>query len=107
MFGFSCKDPFAGLAPGTRRGELCTNFLACLTCPNAIIPTDAITLARVLNAREHLRSAAAHIHPARWEAIYAPQLRILDDDLLPRFGMRDRAEAERLRASLPALLPLR
>ena len=32
MFGFSCKDPLSGVAPGTRRGELCTNFLACLTC---------------------------------------------------------------------------
>jgi hypothetical protein len=107
MFGFSCKDPFGGLAPGTRPGELCTNFLACLSCPNAIIPTDAPTLARLLAARDHLRAAAAHIHPARWEAIYAPQLRILDEDLLPRFPARDRAEAERLRASLPPLLPLR
>lgn len=107
MFGFSCKDPFAGLAPGTRAGELCTHFLACLTCPNAIIPTDAPTLARLLDAQEHLRAAAAHIHPARWEAIYAPQLRILEQDLLPRFPVRDRQEAERLRATLPPLLPLR
>ncbi len=73
MFGFSCKDPFSGLAPGTRRGELCTNFLACLTCPNAIIPTNAPTLARLLHARDHLQAATAHIHPARWSAIYAPQ----------------------------------
>ena len=107
MFGFSCKDPFSGVAPGTRRGELCTNFLACLTCPNAIIPTDAPTLARLLNARDHLLAAAAHLHPARWEAIYAPQLRILEQDLLPRFPARDRQEAERLRTTLPPLLPLR
>jgi len=107
MFGFSCKDPFSGLAPGTRRGELCTNFLACLTCPNAIIPTNAATLARLLHAREHLQAATTHIHPARWSAIYAPQLRILDEDLIPRFPAGERPEAERLRTSLPALLPLR
>jgi hypothetical protein len=107
MFGFSCKDPFSGVAPGTRRGELCTNFLACLSCPNAIIPTDAPTLARLLHARDHLLAAAAHLHPARWEAIYAPQLRILEQDLLPRFPARDRQEAERLRTTLPPLLPLR
>jgi hypothetical protein len=107
MFGFSCKDPFSGLAPGTRRGELCTNFLACLTCPNAVIPTNAPTLARLLHARDHLQAATTHIHPARWSAIYAPQLRILDEDLIPRFPARERPEAERLRATLPALLPLR
>jgi hypothetical protein len=107
MFGFSCKDPFSGVAPGTHRGTLCTNFLACLTCPNAIIPTDAPTLARLLHAREHLQASAAHIHPARWAAIYAPQLRILDEDLIPRFPTRERAQAERLRTTLPPLLPLR
>jgi hypothetical protein len=107
MFGFSCKDPLSGLAPGTRAGTLCTNFLACLTCPNAIIPTDTATLARLLHAREHLQAAAVHIHPARWAAIYAPQLRILDEDLLPRFPSRERVAAERLRMSLKPLLPLR
>ncbi|MGH8219468.1 MAG: hypothetical protein ACREUT_13040 [Steroidobacteraceae bacterium] len=107
VFGFSCKDPLAGLAPGTRRGELCTNFLACLTCPNAIIPTDAPTLARLLHARDHLQAAAAHIHPARWTAIYAPQLRILEEDLLPRFPGNARAQADRLRTALAPLLPLR
>jgi len=107
MFGFSCKDPLAGIAPGTRRGELCTNFLACLVCPNAIIPTDVRTLACLLHARDHLACASAHVHPARWAAIYAPQVRIIDEDLLPRFPLGDRPEAERLRATLPPLLPLR
>ncbi|MGH8219354.1 MAG: hypothetical protein ACREUT_12460 [Steroidobacteraceae bacterium] len=107
VFGFSCKDPLAGIAPGTRRGELCTNFLACLTCPNAIIPTNAVTLARLLHARDHLQACAEQIHPARWAAIYAPQLRILEDDLLPRFPARYRHEAEHLRKGLAPLLPLR
>jgi len=107
MFGFSCKDPLSGLAPGTLAGQLCTNFLACLTCPNAIIPTDAPTLARLLHARDHLQAATVHVHPARWAAIYAPQVRILDEDLLPRFPSRERQEAERLRMSLKPLLPLR
>jgi hypothetical protein len=107
MFGFSCKDPFSGVAPGMHRGSLCTNFLACLTCPNAVIPTDAPTLARLLQARDHLQASATHIHPARWAAIYAPQVRILEEDLIPRFPARQRPEAERLRAALSPLLPLR
>jgi len=70
MFGFNCKDPFAGIAPGTRAGELCTNFLGCFTCPNAVITADPASLARLLQARDHLQAASAYVHPARWEVIY-------------------------------------
>ena len=48
---------------------------------------DPATVARLLQARDHLQAAAATLHPARWEALYAPQLRILEDDILvPVFG---------------------
>jgi hypothetical protein len=107
MFGFSCKDPYSGIAPGARRGELCTNFMGCLTCPNAIIPSDPATLARLLQARDHLRAAAAHLHAARWDAINAPQLRILEEDILPRFAGCEQAEAKQLQSGLPPLPELR
>jgi hypothetical protein len=107
MFGFDCKDPFAGVAPGTRRGELCTNFLGCFTCPNAVITADAVSLARLLQARDHLRAATRYLHPARWEAIYAPPLRILEEDILTRFSAKEIAAAEPLRGALPPLLELR
>jgi hypothetical protein len=103
MFGFDCKDAFAGIAPGTRRGELCTNFLGCFTCPNALITADAASLARLLQARDHLRMASGSLHPARWEAIYAPQLRILEEDILTRFSRRELTAAEPLRGALPPL----
>jgi hypothetical protein len=107
MFGFDCKDPFAGIAPGTRRGELCSNFLGCLTCPNAVIGSDSTTLARFLQARDHLRAAAAHLHPARWERLYAPQLRILEEDILTRFSAGEVADAKSLQGDLPPLPDLR
>lgn len=107
MFGFDCKDAFAGIAPGTRRGELCTNFLGCFTCPNAVITTDAASLARLLQARDHINASSGYLHPARWEAIYAPQLRILEEDILTRFSARDLAAAEPLRSTLPPLPQLR
>jgi hypothetical protein len=107
MFGFNCKDAFAGIAPGTRVGELCTHFLGCFTCPNAIITADAASLARLLQARDHLQAASGYLHPARWEAIYAPQLRILVEDILTRFSARDLAAAAPLRATLPLLPELR
>jgi hypothetical protein len=107
MFGFDCMDPFAGTAPGTRPGELCTNFMGCFTCPNAVIPLDPLTLARLLQAREHLHAAAASLHPARWQAIYAAQLRILEEDILARFTSAELEAARPLVAELPGLPDLR
>ena len=107
MFGFDCKDPLAGAAPGTRGGELCTNFMGCFTCPNAVITPEPLTMARLLQARDHLRAAVATLHPARWQAFYAPQLRILEEDILPRFAERELAAAESLLSQLPPLLDLR
>ena len=107
MFGFDCMDPFAGVAPGTHPGELCTHYMGCFTCPNAVIPPDPPTLARLLQARDHLRGAAATLHPARWEAFYAPQLRVLEEDILPRFSAQELAAAAPLVAQLPPLPDLR
>jgi hypothetical protein len=107
MFGFGCTDPFAGIAPGTQRGDLCTHFMGCFTCPNAIITPDPRSVARLLQAGDHLRAAAAALHPARWQAIYAPHLRILEEDILPRFAAGELAAAALLVAQLPPLPELR
>lgn len=107
MFGFDCKDPFAGVAPGTHEGELCTHFLGCFTCPNAVVTAEPASLARLLQARDHLKAASSHLHPARWDVIYEPQLRILEEDILTRFSARELAAAEPLRPALPSLPELR
>jgi len=107
VFGFDCLDPLAGVAPGTRAGELCGNFLGCFTCPNAVIPHDTRTLARLLQARDHLAAAAAHVHPLRWKSIYAPPLRLLEEDILTRFATAEIAQAQQLLPELPSLPPLR
>jgi hypothetical protein len=107
MFGFNCKDPFAGIAPGARAGEVCTHFLGCFTCPNAVITAEPASLARLLQARDHLRLGSTYLHPARWEAIYAPLLRVLEEDILTRFSAHELAEAGPLRSSAPSLPQLR
>ncbi len=107
MFGFDCADPMAGVAPGTHPGQMCTHFMGCFTCPNAIITSDAATVARLLQARDHFRDAQASLHPARWDAFYAPQLRILDEDILPRFDAAAVAAGQALQARLPPLPELR
>jgi hypothetical protein len=64
-------------------------------------------LARLLQARDHLRAASGSLHPARWHAVYAPQLRILEEDILTRFSGRELAAAALLRDTLPPLPELR
>lgn len=107
LFGFNCKDPLAGVAPGTHAGELCHHFLGCFTCPNAVITADPISLARLLEARDHLRSSATYLHPARFDAIYAPLLKILDEDILTRFSASELTAATALCRKLPPIPPLR
>ncbi len=107
MFGFNCRDAFAGIAPGTRRGELCTHFLGCFTCPNAVITAEPNSVARLLQARAHLQAGSAYLHPARWDALYAPQLRILEEDILTRFSERELTAAAPLLGTLPSLPDLR
>lgn len=107
MFGFGCRDPLEGVAPGSVKGQLCGSYLGCFTCPNAVIVGDLRTVARLLQAQDHLRAAAQSVHPARWQAIYAPPLRVLESDILPRFTQAERLQARELVASLPPLPDLR
>jgi hypothetical protein len=107
MFGFDCENPYAGIAPGSRRNELCPNFMGCFTCPNAVITSQPSMLARLLQARDHLRAAVALMHPMRWQAFYAPQLRILEEDILTRFSATELAAAEPLLSQLAPLPDLR
>ena len=103
MFGFDCKDPYSGIAPGSHAGDLCNYFLGCFTCPNAIVTPDPASLARLLKARDHLRSASAYLHPSRFESIYAPQLKILEEDILTRFSARELAAAAAFSSATPTL----
>lgn len=83
--GFTCSDPLAGVAPGQRKGRLCTAWLGCFTCPNAVIPLEADTLARLLRMRDALVQARGRMALDRWGLLYAPKLAILERDVLPRF----------------------
>jgi hypothetical protein len=100
--GFICADPLAGIAPGESKGKLCTAWLGCFTCPNAVIPLEADTLARLIRMREALSEARAGMAPDRWHLFYAPKLEILERDVLPRFSTTVHAAAmERLKATPP------
>src|SRR5262249_52606619 len=100
--GFICADPLGGIAPGQRKGRLCTAWLGCFTCPNAMIPLEADTLARLIRMRDALREARTRLAPDRWQLFYEPKLEILERDVLPRFSAAVHAAArERLKSPAP------
>ena len=105
--GFQCKNPYQGIAPGSKKGKRCPAFTACFTCPNAVLLSDVETLARILQARNHYLDYECRIHPSRWEALYAPQLGIIQREILPRFDPELWKEAERLSKTLHPLPELR
>ena len=105
--GFQCKNPYQGIAPESKKGKRCPAFTACFTCPNAVLLLDVETLARLLQARNHYLDYECRIHPSRWEALYAPQLDIIEREILPRFDPELWKEAERLSKTLHPLPELR
>lgn len=104
--GFVCSDPLSGIAPGQRKGELCTAWLGCFTCPNAVIPLEAETLARLLRVRAALAGARAEMAPDRWRLLYAPKLEIIERDILPEFPADVRTAAEAMMERVPPPPPV-
>jgi hypothetical protein len=54
-----------------------------------------------------LKTAETAIHPARWEEVYAPLLRILELDVLSRFSEKEKNSARELISGLPPPIDLR
>lgn len=104
--GFICSDPLSGIALGQRKGRLCTAWLGCFTCPNAVIPLEADTLARLLLMRDALARAHGRMALDRWRLLYAPKLEILERDVLPRFPAAVHAEANELMGRLTPPPPI-
>lgn len=91
MFGFECRDPYSGMAEGSRRGALCQQFSQCASCAGAIITLDdpKVVARLVATSRElaHLRARAVQEGwQARFLTIYEPTRRIIEEELLPAVG---------------------
>lgn len=104
--GFVCSDPLSGIAPGQRKGRLCTAWLGCFICPNAVIPLEAETLARLLRVRAALAEARPRMALDRWQLLYAPKLEIIERDILPRFNAGLHAAAVAMMDRVPAPPPI-
>jgi len=103
--GFVCRDPLAGVGPDQAPGRLCIAWLGCFSCPNAVIPLDIDTLARLMATRAALGDARTRMAPERFALLYEPKLAILERDILPRFPDAMHAQA-RERATAIGLAPI-
>jgi hypothetical protein len=100
VFGFECRDPFAGVAEGSARGALCMQFQKCATCPGAVILLDDIQIvARLLSASAALEDARERALQEGWMErfvkLYEPTRQILAIQILPGVteAIRKRAAA--------------
>jgi hypothetical protein len=88
VFGFRCKDPWSGLAPGSTPGSPCLQFSRCATCPGALIPVDdPVVVARLLATLSALEETRKLAFSAGWSqrylALYEPTREILISQVLP------------------------
>ncbi|WP_298435741.1 hypothetical protein [Ottowia sp.] len=110
MFGFKCRDPYSGMAEGSRRGALCQQFSQCASCAGAIITLDdpKVVARLVATVREltHLHARAVQEGwQARFLAIYEPTRRIIEKELLPAVAasVLDRATGFAIQYPIPHL----
>lgn len=109
LFGFGCRDPLGGIAPGSKLGEPCSRFFHCASCTGAIVVVDdRLIVARLYQAYAHLLEeysrAVREGWSGRFEVLYAPTLAILKSDILPAISAGTLEKARTLHCSpLPRL----
>ena len=109
MLGLTCKNPLEGIAPKSKKGEICLEFLKCASCPNAlVIKDDALNVARIIRARDSLEEMKAEstLHTDaldRYMNIYEPILNIIKKQILPKVGKQIITKASEIAKSLSPL----
>lgn len=88
LFGFRCRDPFAGLMEDSTPGELCKQFSKCGGCPGSLVPLDDVrVVARLLASAAALEDARIRSLREGWwpryELVYEPMRVIISQELLP------------------------
>ncbi|VWC37104.1 hypothetical protein BLA13014_06618 [Burkholderia aenigmatica] len=104
VFGFECRDPFAGLDGTSPIGSRCLNFTRCSTCPGSLVPLDdPRVVARLLAAKqaiENARDQAVRLgRTKRYQLLYADTLSIITETILPAVSKAVLSKAQQLAQS--------
>jgi integrase len=79
----TCRNPYDSPQMGERKGQLCTSFHACFSCPNGLwFLEDQPWVIAIRNRFLHLRS---EMKPGDWDAVYGDSVRILNDNIISAF----------------------
>lgn len=88
VFGFTCKDPFAGLAYGSTAGSVCLQFHRCASCPGAIVVLDDVeTVSKIAGALDYLKASRLRATREGWliryDQLYRPTLEAIEKEIVP------------------------
>lgn len=107
VFGIDCTDPLNSPIPNARKGMPCVEYLSCATCSNALIIKDnPVGIARILKAQVSLdalkvRAARDADMQLRFEALYAPILKIIRENIIPNIPIKTIRSAEKILVDIP------
>lgn len=106
LFGFQCKDPFAGIAEGSSPGMLCPKFHQCSGCSGSIVVVDdPHNVAKLIYASNHLIAERERSVKEGWskrfDLLYQPTIDVLRNDIYPAIS-----KAVWEKALMIAVLPL-
>jgi len=96
MGAAKCKDPFDSPLKGVKKGELCTEYLACFRCGNCVVLKEDSH--RLFSFYNWLFSTKAVLGIEKWKSTYGWVIDIIDNDIAPQLGDVDWVAEEKRKA---------
>ena len=96
MGAAKCKNPFDSPLEGVKKGELCTNYLACFRCGNCVVLKEDSH--RLFSFYYWLIDKKHILGNERWESTYGWIIEIIDNDIAPQLGNEKWVNSEKTKA---------
>lgn len=91
-----CKNPFESPLKGIKKGELCTEYLACFRCGNCVVLQED---SHKLFSFYHWLISKHHVLGSeKWQSTYGWIIKIIDHDIAPKLGSPEWIDSEKRKA---------
>ncbi len=91
-----CKNPFESPLKGIKKGELCTEYLACFRCGNCVVLKEDSH--RLFSFYHWLISKRHVLGSEKWQSTYGWIIDIIDHDIAPKLGSSEWIDSEKHKA---------
>lgn len=91
-----CKNPFESPLKGIKKGELCTQYLACFRCGNCVVLKEDSH--RLFSFYHWLISKKDLLGLEKWQSTYGWIIDIINQDIAPKLGDVEWIESEKSKA---------